>query len=444
MSTPTRSTLKSTALLLGLSLLASTALAADPAFPKAPTGKVQLEVWSWVPGLDKTVAEFTKQYPNITVKITNLGGGPQTYTKLRTAIEAKSGAPDVAQIEYGFLPAFADTGGLVDLSKYGANDFKKYFVPWTWGQVSPDGQAVYAIPQDTGPFAMVYREDLLKKYGIAAPKTWDDYAKAAATVNTKSGGKVKLGNFYTTFAPWFMAMAWADGGQFFKRDGDGWVQTLNNASAKKVLNYWYGLIKKGQIGTLQAFTADYWNAAGAGSVASNFEAAWGPGGYAGSLKDKSAGLWRVAPLPQWKAGGKVASGNWGGSSNVVTAQSKNKEAATLFSLWLNLSQTAITANWNNGGLFPASDAGLALPALADKTKNPSKFFGGQNISSVYAEASRGVNVNFQWAPWFPNVNDNFNKQMDKMIKGQLTPDQALDAWQAESLAAAKKEGFTVK
>ena len=178
--------------------------AADPAFPKAEAGKkVTLEVWSWVPGLDKTVAAFTKAYPDITVKITNLGGGPNTYTKLQTALKAGSGAPDVAQIEYGFLPSFADTGGLVDLSKFGANDYRKYFVPWTWGQVSPEGKAVYAIPQDTGPFAMVYRDDVLKKYSVAVPKTWDQYATAAASVNSKSAGKVKLGNFYSTFAPWF-------------------------------------------------------------------------------------------------------------------------------------------------------------------------------------------------------------------------------------------------
>ena len=436
--------MKSAALLLSLSLLTAPALAADPAFPKAPSGPVTLEVWSWVPGLDKTVKSFEKAYPNIKIKILNLGGGPATYTKLQTAIKAGSGAPDVAQVEYGYLPAFADTGGLADLSKYGANDYKKDFVPWTWGQVSPDGQAVYAIPQDTGPFAMVYREDILKKYNIAVPKTWDEYAKAADTLKAKSGGAVKMGNFYSTFAPWFMALAWADGGQFFTRQGDGWMQTLNNASAKKVLTYWNNLIKKGEVGTLAGFSADYWNAAGAGKIATNMEAAWGPGGYAGSLGDKSAGMWRVAAIPQWTAGGKIASGNWGGSSNVVTTQSKNPEAATLFALWLNLSTPAVTADWNNGGLFPASDAGLSLPALADTSKNPSKFFGGQNISSVYATASRGVNVNFEWAPWFPFVNDNFSKQMDKMLKGQFTPEQALDAWQAESLAYAKQNGFTVK
>lgn len=334
-------------------------------------GNVTLEVWSWVPGLEQTVKEFEKLYPNVKVKVTNLGGGPQTYTKLQTAIKAGSGAPDVAQIEYGFVPAFVDTGGLADLSKYGVNDAKNLFVPWTWGQVSPDGKAVFAVPQDTGPFAMVYRKDIFDQYKLKVPTTWDEYAKTAEALHKASGGKVKMGNFYSTFAPWFIALAWADGGQFFKREGDAWVQTLDNPSSKKVLNYWNGLIKKGYVGTLPAFTADYWNAASAGQVATNFEAAWGPGGYASSMQGKSGGHWRVAPLPQWKAGGKVASGNWGGSSMAVTTQSKNPQAAMTFALWLNASKSAVETNFKGGGLFPAAKAGLKLPAWQTRTARPS-------------------------------------------------------------------------
>lgn len=429
-------------LCLALTAVASAQTYTEPKLPKV-SGPVTLEVWSWVPGLDKTVAGFEKLYPNVKVKVVNLGGGPQTYTKLNTALKAGSGAPDVAQVEYGFLPSFIDSGGLVDLAKYGANDVKNLFVPWTWGQVSPDGKAVFAIPQDTGPFAMVYRKDIFDKYKLRVPTTWAEYADTAAKLNKASGGKVKMGNFYATFAPWFMALAWADGAQFFQRSGDGWVQNLDNASAKKVLTYWNDLIKKGYVSTLPAFTADYWNAAGAGQVATNMEAAWGPGGYASSLNGKSGGNWRVAPLPQWKAG-QASSGNWGGSSLVVTTQSKHPEAALAFAEWLNASRQAVETNFKGGGLFPAAKAGLTLPALNDKTSAPIKFFGGQAINKVYADMSRGVNVDFQWAPWFPAVNANFNKQMDAMLKGRLTPDQALAAWQQESLSAAKKQGYDVK
>jgi multiple sugar transport system substrate-binding protein len=82
--------------------------------------------------------------------------------------------------------------------------------------------------------------------------------------------------------------------------------------------------------------------------------------------------------------------------------------------------------------------------LHDPDKNPSKFFGGQNLVEVYSDASKAVSVDFQWAPWFAFVNDNFNKQIDGMINGKLTPKQALDAWQDESLKNAKNDGYDVR
>jgi multiple sugar transport system substrate-binding protein len=129
----------------------------EPDYSKFPaeSGPITLEVWSWVSGLDKAAQLFEQAYPNIKVHVNNVGGGPGEYQKLQTAIKAGSGGPDVAQIEYDFLPSFIVTDGLADLSKYGANDAKGYFVPWTWTQVSPDGKAVYGIPQDIGPMALL-------------------------------------------------------------------------------------------------------------------------------------------------------------------------------------------------------------------------------------------------------------------------------------------------
>jgi multiple sugar transport system substrate-binding protein len=123
---------------------------------KVEDGQITLEFWSWVGGLDNTVKDFEKAYPNIKIHVNNVGGGPAEYEKLQTALKAGSGAPDVAQIEYDFLPSFIVTDGLADIAQYGANDAKPYLVPWTWGQVSPDGKAVFGIPQDSGPLALIY------------------------------------------------------------------------------------------------------------------------------------------------------------------------------------------------------------------------------------------------------------------------------------------------
>ena len=146
--------------LIALTVLVST-LASAQTFKEPPlakfapeSGNITLQVWSWVPNLEKTAALFEKRYPNIQIKVTNLGSGPATYTKLLTSLKAGSGAPDVAQIEYGFLPTFVDTGGLVDLNTLGADKVKSLFVPWTWSQSQAGSTSTWAIPQDGGLFAI--------------------------------------------------------------------------------------------------------------------------------------------------------------------------------------------------------------------------------------------------------------------------------------------------
>ena len=411
---------------------------------KPEEGQITLEFWSWVGGLDEVVKGFEKAYPNIKVHVNNIGGGPAEYTKLMTALKAGSGAPDVAQIEYDFLPSFIATDGLADMAQYGANEVKQYFVPWTWGQVSPDGKTVFGIPQDSGPMALTYNKKIFDQYGLTVPTTWDEYAQDAEKLAKASNGAVKMGHFYPTQAPWMIGLAWATGGRLFKMEGDTWIQTLNNPECEKVLTYWNDLVKKGYVSTIPGFTAEFYTALGAEQIASSVEAAWGPGVTAASMHGKTAGDWRAAPLPQWSKDAPFASGNWGGSCDAVSKQSKYPKAATLFSVWLNTAKGPVLSNWIDYGIFPASLAGLASPELHQPDKNPSKFFGSQNLVQVYSDASKAVSVDFAWSPWFAFVNDNFNKQVDALFSGKLTVKQALDAWQEESLKNAKDNGFDVK
>jgi multiple sugar transport system substrate-binding protein len=411
---------------------------------KVEEGPITLEFWSWVGGLDEVVKGFEKAYPNIKVHVNNIGGGPAEYTKLMTALKAGSGAPDVAQIEYDFLPSFIATDGLADMAQYGANEVKQYFVPWTWGQVSPDGKTVFGIPQDSGPMALTYNKKIFDQYGLTVPTTWDEYAQDAEKLAKASNGAVKMGHFYPTQAPWMIGLAWATGGRLFKMEGDTWIQTLNNPECDKVLTYWNDLVKKGYVSTIPGFTAEFYTALGAGQIASSVEAAWGPGVTAASMHEKTTGDWRAAPLPQWSKDTPFASGNWGGSCDAVPKQSKYPKAATLFSVWLNTANGPVLSNWINYGIFPVSLASLASPDLHQPDKNPSKFFGGQNLVQVYSDASKAVSVDFAWSPWFAFVNDNFNKQVDALFSGKLTVKQALDAWQEESLKNAKDNGFDVK
>jgi multiple sugar transport system substrate-binding protein len=61
-----------------------------------------------------------------------------------------------------------------------------------------------------------------------------------------------------------------------------------------------------------------------------------------------------------------------------------------------------------------------------------------------SEASKAVNVDFAWSPWFAFVNDDFNEQIAALFSGQLTVKQALDAWQEDSLKHAQQDGYQVR
>jgi len=186
-------------------------------------GMVKLTFASWVPGVDKAVALFNSSHPNIQVSVQSVPAGNNgTYAKFLTEIQAKN-APDLGQVEYQFLPTFEGTGGLLDMSAYNAGSIKNQFVPWTWSQ-STQGNAIYAIPQDTGPMAMFYRADLFKKYNIAVPKTWDDYATAAAKLHA-ANSQYYITDFPPKEAGQYIGYAWQAGSKWFRINGQKWAIT---------------------------------------------------------------------------------------------------------------------------------------------------------------------------------------------------------------------------
>jgi multiple sugar transport system substrate-binding protein len=292
----------------------------------------ELTFWTWVPDIEKEVALFEEKYPEIDVKVENVGQGLPHYQKLRSAIEAGEGAPDVAQIEYQYIPSFVLAESLLDLSPYGAEDLSEDFVGWAWNQVSP-GDEVWAVPQDVGPMGNLYREDILAQAGITAPPaTWDDYATAAEAVKSQTGSYIS--NLGATQAGQMIGFFWQRGIKPFGYDGEETVTIdVNNAEAKEVADYWTDLIQRDLISTDVDFNDQWYQGLSNGKYAGWLTAAWGPVFLQGTAENTS-GLWRAAPLPQWSAGEQVA-GNWGGSSDAVLASSENPSAAYELARFIN-------------------------------------------------------------------------------------------------------------
>src|SRR5947209_6602482 len=97
----------SVALLL-LAALAACGGGSSSGSSSTSSGLVNLTIWSWVSGLDKSAALFNQTHPNIHVTVSNVGAGPVEYDKLFTAIKANN-EPDVAEVEFQTLPQFETT-----------------------------------------------------------------------------------------------------------------------------------------------------------------------------------------------------------------------------------------------------------------------------------------------------------------------------------------------
>ena len=392
--------------------------------------------WSWVPNIAQEVAMFEKAYPNIKVNLVNAGQGLAEYTKLRTALKAGKGAPDVVQIEYSYLPTFTITNDLVDLAPYGANDIKNDFVDWTWKQVSV-GDAVYAIPQDTGPLGMLYRKDIFDKYGLTVPTTWEQFAEQGKKLHA-ANPQISMLDFANNDAGQTFGYAWQAGARPFKVNGSKITIAVNSPEMKKMADYFTPLVQSGVVSSDADFNNDWYAGLTKGSYATWVTAAWAPI-FLTSAAAKSSGKWRAAKMPQWNAGDDV-SGNWGGSTSAVTKQSANPVAAAAFAMWLNHNPESSMRMALKQSLFPPLKATLNSPSFSGAA---SAFFGGQKVNELFAQISSTVATDFQWSPFNDYVTSTNNQILGGALNKKTSLSAALDTWQTTLVSYAKKQGFTV-
>lgn len=416
----------------------STGAVTQDEIDEALSTPTKLTFWTWVPDIENEVKLFEEKYPEIDVTVENVGQGLPHYQKLRSAIEAGEGAPDVAQLEYQYIPSFVLNDSLLDLAAYGGDDLSADYVDWAWNQVSP-GDEVWGIPQDVGPMGNLYREDILTQAGITEPiTTWEEYATAAQTVKDSTGAYIS--NLGATQAGQMVGFFWQAGAKPFGYDGKETVTIdVNSEEAKMVATYWTELIQKDLVSTDVDFQDQWYQGLASGKYAGWLTAAWAPIFLQGTAESTS-GLWRAAPLPQWEAGAEI-SGNWGGSSDAVLESSENPIAAYELAKFINNDEESVMKLATEQFLFPPQVSALEDPAFADQE---SEFYGGQKVNQLFADISETVDTDFQWVPFMDFVFSSYEETMGTVIaeKGDIAA--ALDVWQDELVKYAEDQGFTVE
>ncbi|WP_418275352.1 ABC transporter substrate-binding protein [Isoptericola jiangsuensis] len=399
-------------------------------------GPVELSYTGWVPGMEDAVALWNEANPDVQVSYsTGPSGNAGTYQDFFNQLEAGE-APDLGQIEFDTLPNFRVQDGLVDIGACaGVAEAGDQFIDWTWEQVTfGEEGSVYAIPQDTGPMAMFYRKDLFEQAGIDVPTTWEQYAEAAAKIRDEGA---YITHFPRTDVNWFAGLVWQAGGQWFANDGDAWSVELTSPASTQVADYWQGMIDDGLVKDTAGFSDEWNNELNTGELWTWVSAVWGSNSISSGAPDTS-GLWAVAPMPQWEEGANAA-GNWGGSSVAVFKGSEHPYEAAQFALWLNTSDEALTALNQGGGLYPATTAGLDLPALSEGLE----FYGDQPVFDVFAEAAAATDPDFVWGPTmaqtYNDVADGFGAALD----GDGTLADALSQGEEATVSTLRSQSIPV-
>ncbi|MGP4114718.1 ABC transporter substrate-binding protein [Streptomyces sp. 4N509B] len=402
--------------------------------------KVTIEFWSWVPGIEEAVDLWNAENPRIQVELRQVPDGVSgTYQNYSNAVRAGQGAPDLGMIEYDTLPSFRLQNALTDIGPCGAAAARDAFADFTWPLVTfGEEEAVYGLPQDTGPMVMYYRADLFREYGIEVPETWEDFAEATRQVRARDAD-VSLTNLATTdVANWFAGLAWQNGAQWFQRDAEGWSVSIDDDATREVAELWQGMIDEGTLSDVHSYSEAWNRALAEGELLSWVSAAWG-----GKLVElgapSTAGDWAVAPLPRWEPGAPTAA-NWGGSAYAVFATSDHPYEATRFALWLTTQPEAVEILNERGGAYPAALAGQELPALSA----PQEFFGGQRVyQEVVNEAAADVDHDWVWGPTMSATYATLQDEIARVLDGDQTLPEAVAATQRQTVEDMEAQSLTV-
>lgn len=255
---------------------------------------------------------------------------------LRQQFAAKSSDVDVLMIDVVWPGVIKDH--LVDLKKYSKGVESTHF-PAIVANNTVDGKLL-GMPFFTDAGLLFYRKDLLEKYGVKPPQTWDELSAGAKKImdGERAAGAADFQGFVFQAKAYegltCDALEWVHsygGGEIVDKAGN---ITINNPQAAKALDTaasWIGTIAPG--GVLNYGEEDargVWQN-GKAAFMRNWPYAWSLGQAADSpIKGKIG----VAALPAGTGAGAKKAATLGGWQLAVNKYSKNVDAAAALALYM--------------------------------------------------------------------------------------------------------------
>jgi multiple sugar transport system substrate-binding protein len=396
-------------------------------------GNVTLEFWSWTDGIEAQTKVWNKEHPETQIKFVN-AAGDTAYQKLRAAVNAGT-APCLSKMDGMNLANFAADGLLTDISEVAAR-YKDAYTVAAWNAVSPGG-TTFGIPMGSSPLFTAYRADLFQKYGIEAPKTWDDLITAGKKVQQKDKN-VKIYNMAGEDPSTLVDLSWEAGAQWYKVDGDHWVVDFTSPEALKAGDIVQQLVDNDLASNASYADPGVFKTWDLGKTIAMTTSTWQLPIYDTNFP-KSKGKWQLADSPVFDTAKPQTSSNF--DTTGVLKGCKYPDRAAEFAAWLSSSKESLTALTD-----PASKSGL-FPAVKDVSPYvdkiiPTEMFNGKSDSAqVITTAASRVGEQWQYGPNYASMYSEMQKQWGKVMKKQLTVKDMLTSLQKWTVDDLNRKGI---
>lgn len=297
---------------------------------------------------ETAIANFEEETgAEVTMIITD---ADQYATKLQAAI-AGNQVPDVFYVEPGRIQGYVYADVLADLTSYVEEDVLDNI--WEYGldfyrfnaetgDRGQDGDPLYALPKDVGPFSFGYNTVMFENMGLEAPSpdeplTFDEFLSLAKDLTVDLDGDGELDQWGTGLnVSWnSQAFIWGAGADWISEDQR--TVTVDDPAFADALQWFadLGLVEGVTPSAEQAQTLDTYQRWMAGEIGFFPVAPWDIGTYNDvAANNPDVFGYDVIPYPVATEGDDTAT--WLGSLGIaVSENSKNKDLAAQLATYLS-------------------------------------------------------------------------------------------------------------
>ncbi|MBI2469705.1 MAG: ABC transporter substrate-binding protein [Planctomycetes bacterium] len=388
------------------------------------TGKTDEVVFSIGAGTEeirfvkKLIEEFETKHPAIKV-VLNVLPAPtdQQHHYYITTLGAKNKDIDVMRIDTIWIAEFASAGWLESLGKYIDKEDRASFIPVT-EKTNVFQDNLYAIPWNANVGLLYYRKDLLEKYNMHPPNTWEELIEICTKISASESiyGYLWQGKQYEGLVCNFVEFIGSNNGGIIDDAGRIIVDAEQNKIALNLMRdlIWeYRISPQNTYSELAEESSRHLFQQGKGLFLRNWTYVWELCQKDPSMKGKVG----VSQLPKF-SDGKPAS-VYGGWHLAINAYSKKKERAWQLINFLTSYETqkelAIDLSW-----LPSRKALYKDPELLEKLP----------FLPVVESALQDVQIRPN-VPYYQWISDVLQKHVNKALSNQTSSEEALSSIKAK-------------